>query len=71
MNCVLRWDVGAAHGDHRQGAQGPLHKPESSQLFSIKIKKNNNIPSELNIHSIIAGQKGIKIDSQFIPIMIR
>ena len=49
----------------------PVKESESSQLFSIKIKKNNNIPSELNIHSIIAGQKGIKIDSQFIPIMIR
>ena len=45
--------------------------PNNNSLFSIKVRKNNNIPCEFNIHSIIAGQKGVKVASRFIPKLIK
>ena len=49
----------------------PSKDLESLSLFTIKVKKNSKTPLEFNIHSIIAGQKGVKIDSQFIPTVIK
>ncbi len=40
-------------------------------LLSVKLKKINSTPSEFNMHSIVAGKKGVKLDSYFVPIMIK
>ncbi len=40
-------------------------------LFTITAKKMNNNPSEFNLKTLISSQKGIKIDSRFIPILIK
>ena len=39
-------------------------------LFTIKMKKNIKSSSEFNIKTLIAGAKGIKLESEFIPIVI-
>ena len=45
--------------------------PNDNSLFSIKVKKNSNLPCELNMRSIIAGEKGVKVASRFIPKLIK
>ena len=40
-------------------------------LLSVKLKKINSTPSEFNMHSIVAGKKGVKLDSYFVPIVIK
>ena len=39
-------------------------------LFTIKLNKNIEGPSEFNVKTLIAGEKGIKLESRFIPIVV-
>ena len=39
-------------------------------LLSIVIKKNHNRLSEFNLKTLIAGKKGTKLESTFIPVLI-
>ena len=47
------------------------YKDGNISLFSIKVRKNTNIPCEFNIQSIIAGQKGVKVASKFLPTVVK
>ena len=39
-------------------------------LFTVKVKKNTKESSIFDIKTLIAAPKGIKLESQFVPIMI-
>ena len=40
-------------------------------LFTVKIKKNNDKVSSLDLKTLVSSQKGVKLDSKFIPVEIR
>lgn len=39
-------------------------------LFTLKVQKNNKKPSEFNIKTLIAGERGVKLESIFSSIVI-
>ena len=39
-------------------------------LFTLKVQKNNKGASEFNIKTLIAGERGVKLESVFSPIVI-
>ena len=40
-------------------------------LFTITIKKNNDKASVLNLKTLVSSQKGVKLDSRFIPVEVK
>ena len=40
-------------------------------LFTIRIKKNNDKASVLNLKTLVSSQKGVKLDSRFIPVEVK
>ena len=49
----------------------PVKDLESLRLFTIKIKKKSALPLSFNVDPIIAGQRGVKLESRFIPTVIK
>ena len=40
-------------------------------LITLEIKKNTKEPADLMLKTIIAGEKGIKLDSSFLPLKLK
>jgi len=40
-------------------------------LFTIKVKKNNNKASFLNLKTLVSSQKGVKLDSKFVSVEVK
>ena len=40
-------------------------------LFTIRIKKKNDKASVLNLKTLVSSQKGVKLDSRFIPVEVK
>ena len=49
--------------------QSELNK-RINTLFTVKVKKNTKESSIFDVKTLIAAPKGIKLESQFVPIMI-
>ena len=49
----------------------PTKDLESLTLFTIKVKKKSTLPLSFNVRPIIAGQRGVKLESRFIPTVIK
>lgn len=46
-------------------------KTLDKHLITLEIKKNNTKPSDLKLKTIIAGEKGIKLESIFLPLSLK
>ena len=40
-------------------------------LFTIKVRKNNNKASFFNLKTLVSSQKGVKLESKFIPVEVK